>query len=125
MKHSEILKTVEQRAELTSRDAAASATAAVLDTLGERLSGNEPRNLADQLPQELGQLLTRHTGAPEKYNLDEFLRRVADRHGHDWTREDADSGSRAVLSTIGEFVSEGEMSDLRSQLPPDFSILFT
>lgn len=54
----------------------------VLATLGQRLAGREPHNLASQLPQELQHPLTQHTGTAETGDdLDEFLRRVSDREG--------------------------------------------
>ncbi|UPK75329.1 DUF2267 domain-containing protein [Nocardioidaceae bacterium SCSIO 66511] len=120
MKYKEILKEVKQRADLPDEDAAAAATFATLDTLGERLAGNEPTNLADQLPAEFRDVLIRHAGEPQKYDLDEFFRRIAERQRDGCTRAEAETHAHAVLATIGSFVSHGEMDDLRRQLPPEY-----
>lgn len=124
MKYSEIVNRVRERAELQDREAARHTTIATLSVLGERLAGEEPANLAAQLPEELRSLLIGRTGAPQKYDVDEFVRQVADREGGATSAEEASRHVRVVLSTIGQFVSEGEMKHLRKQLPSDYAPLF-
>jgi uncharacterized protein (DUF2267 family) len=51
---------------------------ATLQTLGERIDRGEARRLAAELPEELGPWLATITPA-ERFDLDEFLRRVAAR----------------------------------------------
>lgn len=123
MKYEEIVKQVSQRAGLDDRDEAARAATATLDVLGQRLAGNEPSNLAAQLPAELKDPLTRHEGTAEDFDTVEFTRRVA-QHGGGDNPEQAIHNVRAVLATLAEFVSTGELDDLRSQLPPDYERLF-
>ena len=57
MQHDEFIGEVQARARLSSRGDAERATRAVLETLGERLAGGQPHNLAAQLPEEIGRHL--------------------------------------------------------------------
>lgn len=125
MKYDEFLKQVEQHGGPTERDHADAASKLVLAALGQRLAGREPRDLASQLPTELQDPLLRHTDASEiGDDLDDFLRRVAEREGRGCSPEQALEHSRAVLGTVASFVSEGEIQDLRSQLPAGYASLF-
>ena len=54
MTHDEFIGHVQHRARLASRGQAERATRVVLETLGERLAGGEPFDLAAQLPPEIG-----------------------------------------------------------------------
>ncbi len=65
MKYGEFIAQVQQRARLGSRDEADVATSATLTTLGERLAGGEAKDLASQLPVEIGHYLTNF---PRKWN---------------------------------------------------------
>lgn len=125
MKYNELINRVSDRPGVSDRATAEHATTATLSVLGERLAGNEPADLAAQLPEELGALLTHHVGESEKYDWNEFLQRVADRYGDACTVEQAETYARGVMSTISSFVSTGELDDLRSQLPPDYAPLLT
>lgn len=95
-------------------------SAIVLEELGRRLAGQEPSQLAAQLPVELKQPLNKHTGAAEKFDVDEFFRRIADREGGGLGPDYGRTHAAAVLGTIATFVSEGELDDVRSQLPEGF-----
>ena len=57
MKHDEFIGQVQHRARLSSRGEAERATRATLETLAERLSGGEAKDLASQLPSEIGEHL--------------------------------------------------------------------
>ena len=100
-----------------SVEAAEALTAATLRTLAERISGGEAADLAEQLPKELQPYLTRADETAERFGVDEFVRRVADRAGIDPDSALADVG--AVFATIREAVSPGELKDIASQLPED------
>src|SRR4051794_21194080 len=65
-----------------SGPAAERAVRATLETLGERLSSGQARDLAVQLPGTLGALLVSDTNA-QAFDLAEFVRRVAEREGTD------------------------------------------
>lgn len=125
MQYYEFLAELQRRGGPAERDQADATAKSVLAALGQRLKGNEPRDLADQLPQELQEPLLQHTGEVEiGDDVDDFLRRVADRQGPGADPELALQYSRAVLETIGTFVSAGEIDDLRAQLPAGYAPLF-
>lgn len=125
MKYDEFLTRVQQRGGPDDREHADAAAKLILAALGQRLVGNEPHDLASQLPAELQDPLLRPTGEAETGDdLDDFLRRIADREGRDCDTEQALTHARAVLGTIAGFVSAGEVNDLRSQLPSGYAPLF-
>lgn len=120
MKYDEFMGLVQNRARLASTGEAAKATRATLDILGERLFGGEAKDLAAQLPQEVGQYLT-DGGESESFGLEEFYGRVAKKEGVDYPV--AVHHARAVLSVVREAVSAGEMDDVREQLPDEYNDL--
>ncbi|SRR6266851_4822569 len=123
MKHDEFIGQVQHRARLSSRGAAERATRATLETLAERLAGGEAKDLAAQLPPELAEHLRGGWSAMgERFSLDEFFRRVSQREGADLP--DAVFHARAVIEVLSEAVSQGEMDDVRAQLPAEFNRLF-
>ncbi|RRO18679.1 DUF2267 domain-containing protein [Saccharopolyspora rhizosphaerae] len=125
MKYDEFLNQFRERGGPSDREHADAAAKQVLAALGQRLAGNEPHDLAGQLPVELKDPLMRPTGEAEiGDDLEDFLRRVAHREGHGCSTDDALRHAQAVMSTIGSFVSGGEIQDLRSQLPTDYAPLF-
>jgi uncharacterized protein (DUF2267 family) len=89
-------------------------------TLAERLSHTEARELAEQSPPELLGWLHK-TGGPERLDVDEFLRRVAEREGVDLVT--AESDARAVYVAVKRAVSADELAKLRGALPQDFAEL--
>ena len=123
MKHDEFIGQVQHRARLSSRGDAERATRATLETLGERLAGGEPKDLASQLPPELGRhVLEGLAGLGERFSLDEFFRRVSLREGVDLPK--AVFHAQMVISVLQEAISQGEIDDIRSQLPADYDRLF-
>lgn len=121
MKYNDIVTQVSIRSGLGDRAEAERATLATLETLGDRLAGNEPIDLAAQLPTLLQDLVARRDGLAEKYGRDEFVRRVAERTAT--TFDEAENLARSVFRTVAESVSDAEMDDLRSQLPDDYASL--
>ncbi len=125
MNYDEFLTRVSQQGGITDRSHADAAAKQVLAALGQRLAGNEPHDLASQLPRELQDPLLRPTGEAEiGDDLDDFLHRIADREGRGCDTEQALTHARAVLGTIAGFVSGGEIQDLRAQLPTGYAPLF-
>lgn len=124
MQYGEFINRVAEYGGPADREHAERATTATLELLGRRLAGQEPSNLAAQLPSELKDPLTRHVGAAETFDVDEFLRRLADSEGKGCDPEQAREHARVVLSTLSSFVSRGEVQDLRSQLPAGYAPLF-
>ncbi len=123
MKHDEFIGQVQHRARLSSRGAAERATRATLEILAERLAGGEAKDLAAQLPPELAEHLRGGWSAMgERFSLEEFFRRVSQREGVDLP--EAVFHARAVIEVLSEAVSQGEMDDVRAQLPAEFNRLF-
>lgn len=95
----------------------------MLENLGKRLQGGEPHDLAAQLPPELQDAVTVQADAqPITDDVDEFLRRVSNQLGTD--PEQARTQIATVLRTVSSAVTDGEVQDLRSQLPAGFGPLF-
>lgn len=123
MRSDEFLAKVTERTDLESQAGAMRAAQATLNTLAERLRGNEPLDLAAQLPEDLGQhLRTAQAGTGERFDADEFIQRVSEREGVDG--EQGRRHAMAVLGVMSEAVSHGEMEDVMQQLPEDFKGLF-
>jgi uncharacterized protein (DUF2267 family) len=93
------------------------AARATLQTLAERIAEGEARDLAEQLPPELGPWLATTSGA-EPFDVDEFLRRIAEREGVD--PEDAERRAKAVFAALGAALSADEFADLTAELPKDY-----
>jgi uncharacterized protein (DUF2267 family) len=102
------------------------ATEAVLETLGERLAAGEVDDLAALVPGEfrpaleLGRL---HSGGKaERFDVDEFLGRVAEREGgtpYDETLDDV----RFVFRTLSETLPEKELDDILAELSREYGEL--
>src|SRR5690348_1273489 len=107
MKYDEFIKHVQSVAQLDSREEAERATRATLETLAERIVGDEANNLAAQMPQELGEYLRGREGqVGEHFSLTEFYERVSRREGVEPTA--VPHHVRAVFSVINAAVSPGE-----------------
>ena len=117
MKYDEFIKNVRERAEV-SREEAEGAALSTLAVLGERLEAGEATDLASQLPQELGDAVGGSRGTGEPFSASDFVERVADRE--DIAPNDADKRVRAVLATVQEAVTGGQMEHVLSQLPTDY-----
>ena len=102
--------------------AAELAITATLETLNERLTGGEAKDLAAQLPKEVQPALQPKSEEAEAFSLEEFYRRVAEREGVDV--ETARIDAEAVMRAIKEAVTFGELDDVMAQLPAEFNILF-
>jgi uncharacterized protein (DUF2267 family) len=123
MQHDEFIGQVQHRAHLSSRGDAEVATRATLETLAERLAGNEPNNAAAQLPKGIAQYLQHQdAGAGIRFSLDEFFQRISLKEGVELPQ--AVHHARAVIEVLTEAISPGEIDDLRSQLPSEFDPLF-
>ncbi len=95
---------------------------ATLEILGERISGGESSDLAEQLPEELKEPLRQAGEDNEEFSLDEFLRRVGERENID--TDEAREHVSAVMTVLKEAVSGGELDNIRAQLPQEFEPLF-
>ncbi len=123
MKSDEFIAKVQRRADLDSQEEAMLAIGATLATLAERLAGGEAKDLASQLPPEIGVfLLQPYAGIGDPFGLEEFFRLVSERAGIDL--QDASLQARVVIGVLCEAVSMGEIENVRSQLPHDIRQLF-
>jgi uncharacterized protein (DUF2267 family) len=119
MDREDFISTVELLAGVPG-EGAEGATRAVLQTLGERISEAEARDLAAELPPELAAwVFSDHAG--QSFDVDEFLRRVAEREGVD--EATAERHVRAVLAALAENLSDEEFANVVAQLPMDFAFL--
>ena len=125
MRTDEFVKNVTQLGGPSDADRATEVTRTILENLGKRLKGGEAQNLADQLPQELAEPLTRHgTHEPLRAPWDDEPRRGAGPHGAGTGTDEASAYVRAVFATLAQSVSEGEIADVRAQLSTGFAPLF-
>jgi uncharacterized protein (DUF2267 family) len=104
-----------------SREEAERAVAATVRTLAEHITGGEARELRVLLPRELRPMLPVVPEEAERFGLDEFLRRVAEREGVE--RPTAAEHAKAVFLAIGQAVAPGEMADIVRQLPKEYDVL--
>jgi uncharacterized protein (DUF2267 family) len=96
------------------------AVRATLTTLAERISAGEARDLAALLPPQLAPWLNVDTRS-ERFDVDEFLRRIAERSGAD---EDAAlQRARSVFAVLAQTIAPSELDDVASELPRDFDLL--
>lgn len=121
MNYDEFVGHVQNRARVATSGDAVRATRATLETLSERLVGGEAKDLAAQLPQEIGVFLKAEEPG-ESFGLQEFYRRVSEKESVDLP--DAVHHARSVFSVLREAVSSGELSDVRAQLPDQYAELF-
>jgi uncharacterized protein (DUF2267 family) len=111
---------ITQREAVLSAEAAERAAQATLTTLAERLSKGEARDLLEQLPAEMKPWVYTESDA-ERFDFDEYLRRVAEREGVDVRT--AERHARAVFFALGQAVSAEEIADVAAELPQDFEPL--
>lgn len=108
------------------RDVAQQAIVATLQTLAERINGDEARHLAAQLPIEFQGIVDETASASEEgepFGFDEFIARVGRRLERD--EGDAARAARAVFDAVGASVASGEWGDVLSQLPNEYQPLFS
>ncbi|MEW6159780.1 MAG: DUF2267 domain-containing protein [Verrucomicrobiota bacterium] len=123
MTYDEFTGHVQHRARLGTTGEAVKAIRATLETLAERLDAGEAKDLASQLPEEIGIYLRKDFGAKgERFDLNEFFSRVSLREQMDLPV--AVYHARVVIEVLQEAVSPGEINDVIQQLPPEFSSLF-
>jgi uncharacterized protein (DUF2267 family) len=100
------------------REAAERATRAVLETLGERLGADEARQLVSHLPPELGPWLFTEGGA-QAFDLQDFLRRVAEREHVDPAT--AEHHATVVFVALGRALDEHAYQRMVARLPKNFA----
>ncbi|GAA2355333.1 DUF2267 domain-containing protein [Nonomuraea africana] len=122
MHYEEFLAKVRERGEYADTQEAEQVTRVVLGALARRLNPGEVDDLAAQLPHQLATALPTDHDRAESFRVQEFLRRVAAATGA--TERTAEWDASAVLCTVAEAVSGGELNDVLTQLPSGFAVLF-
>lgn len=118
MDHDTFIGHVQQRADLSTRGEADSATRAVLTTLGERIQADEADDLAAQLPIEIDRYLE-EADSGGRFDAKEFEERVASRVELDSLAGRGTDLTQAVLSVVADAVETGELQDIVSQFPEE------
>lgn len=95
-----------------------------LRVLAGRLDEGEANDLAAQLPQELADTVKGAAPRLDKVSLEQFYQRVSAAAGVD-DRAEAERYARAVIGTMSEAVTQGELRDVFAQLPGEYHDLFT
>lgn len=105
---------------------------AVLHTLWERLSIGESLNLISQLPMFIKGIYVDNWEYKEKSDIrtiEEFkdeVKRLQDLYGEqqfDWDIP-TEEIIRIVISSLGKYISEGEMEHIITQMPKNLKVLF-
>ncbi|HEY9698227.1 MAG TPA: DUF2267 domain-containing protein [Trichocoleus sp.] len=123
MKYDEFIKHVQSFAQLDSRETARNVSRGVLETIAERIVGNESHQLAAQLPAPLSDYLEGHEGQDgNPFSLREFYQRVSQKLDID-PIEAADY-ARAVFAVLNSAVTPGEFADFRANFSKDYEELF-
>jgi uncharacterized protein (DUF2267 family) len=117
---------VQEDLEWENRHDALKALRETLHMLRDRLTVQEAVDLASQLPLELKGIYFdgwRTTSKPEKMDRTAFVSRVHSAFGNNPDIDPAEV-VQTVLGTIQKKISNGEMQDIRSNLPKDIDELF-
>jgi uncharacterized protein (DUF2267 family) len=123
MRYDEFLARVRERGEYRDQAEAEQVTAAVLRVLASRITAGEAKDLGAQLPGKLSEFLAADPERPAgSFGVTEFCRRVADLVGAQPRTAEWDAS--AVLSTVADAVSGGELNQVLSQLPAGYATLF-
>lgn len=119
-----IIDGIRSRTDIDSDEQARDALEAVLETLGERISREEGKDLAHSLPQDLEVAPIDWDSASEgDFDIDEFLDRVMERAGAD-SRQETQTWSQAVLDALEDEITEPELERVKTQLPQEYDTLF-
>jgi uncharacterized protein (DUF2267 family) len=119
MDYEQFVGIVQRELPQVSREQADRAAQATFQTLAERLSRGQARDLVEQLPGSGPWLFTQTDAEP--FDYDEFVLRVAKREGVDETT--AERHARAVFAALGRAIDPAELRDLIAELPEDFGPL--
>jgi uncharacterized protein (DUF2267 family) len=112
---------VKNLAEIESDEDAQKAIGGTLETLRERLAGEELSELAAQLPPEIAPYVE-GDGGRESFSVEEFYERVARKEGS--SNDEAIRHAGAVATVLQTAVTGGELEVIRSQLGNGYEELF-
>ena len=122
MKAHEFYAAVRDRGNYADVQEAQRVTAIVLGLLGQRLAGGESKDLAAQLPLELQAPLLDADDSAAGIGVQEFLSLAARALGS--SDEAARWDVSAVLTTVADAVTGGQLNQVLTQLQPGYAPLF-
>ena len=123
MKYDEFIKYVQSLAQVDSKEEAERATFAILEVIRDRMVGDEGKDLASQLPKELGEYLRGREGENGQFfRIEEFIKRVSEKENVELNT--AKLHARAVFTVLENAVSPGEFADVRANFSEDYAELF-
>jgi uncharacterized protein (DUF2267 family) len=123
MKYDEFIKNVQNSGSFKSREEAEKASQATLETLKERIVGDEAVQLGAQLPEDLAKHLRGREGQfGDHFKAEEFYQRISQKEGTDVAT--AAIHAKAVISVLSHAVTPGEFADVRSNFSEDYDELF-
>lgn len=117
------LARVQERAQLADRGEAQRTTGVTLNLLADRISAGQAGDLTPALPEGLRTYLRTNKKTPQSFDKATYLDRVAtavDLTDHAVVEQRV----RAVLRTLREWVSDREIDNTLSELPPEIAELF-
>jgi uncharacterized protein (DUF2267 family) len=122
MTHEEFLAMVRERGQYQDLAEAERVSRAVLGLLGARLTAGEVSDLASQLPAQLKDALVQAPQQAQAFGVEEFVQRLAQAVGT--TPQTARWDASAVLTTLAESISGGQLNQVLSQLQSGYAELF-
>lgn len=123
MHYDEFLNEVRELGEYGDREEAEQVSQAVLGVLAPRLPANGAEHLVAQLPDQLGDAVRQgELLEAESFGVEEFLIRVAAATGA--RPKTAEWDASAVLTTVADRVTGGQLNHVLSQLPSGYAVLF-
>jgi uncharacterized protein (DUF2267 family) len=124
MEYTEFITHVQSLAQSNSREEAERATRATLETLKERVPGDEIQELATQLPAELGNCLQgEKEQTDQSFNLQEFITRVSQKENIEPTTTAIHV--RAVFAVLQNAVNPEKFAKFHTYFSHDYEELFT
>lgn len=123
MEYTEFITHVQSLAQSSSREEAERATRTTLETIKERISGDEAQDLAAQLPEELSECLRGREGQPDQaFNLQDFIVRVSQKENIEPTTTAIHV--RAVFAVLQNAINPEEFAKLHHHFSHDYEEMF-
>ncbi|MEU9440472.1 DUF2267 domain-containing protein [Streptomyces sp. NPDC048304] len=119
----ELTERVREAGQYTTRAEAERVTRIVLSALGGHVTGDERVALVQALPQEAGRVIASQIPATHPLTAREFVDSVATRI-EGATPATARWDVSSVLSVLADWVGDPLTTDLLTQLPPGYALLF-
>ncbi|QSJ15781.1 DUF2267 domain-containing protein [Nostoc sp. UHCC 0702] len=123
MEYDEFITHVQSLAQSNSREEAQRATRATLETIKERIPGDEAKVLAEKLPQQLGEYLQGREGdSGESFNLQEFIARTSQKENIEPTTTAIHV--RAVFAVLQNALNPEIFASFQALFPHNYEELF-